>query len=231
MDGRVDRFPSRAELWQGVVLGTIAHAIWVAPDATYAYSQGWDGPNYLLKDGSGDVGAITFTPEHVVAAFFDLHSDRSPHRASSRLPFGSPYHADDYFATAPDAVRRIAREETLQYLLDDCDGTVQPTITAACWSEGATLTAREPWAAVRAHAGNLIAIQTMPPEAAIAAWTENYEFNDDQIALLRGLFARRMAADRPIAVAEEERRVLTGDGEAGLAESRELLAAVGIALP
>jgi hypothetical protein len=226
-----EEFPSRAELWQGVVLGTIAHAIWMAPDSTYSYGQGWDGPNYLLKDGRGDCAALTFTPERVVGAFFDLHSVRSPFRDVPKLPFGQVYRIEDYFVGAPIEAQALARQEALTYVFDDYEGEAQPVITAACWSEGDLLAAREPWQEVRPVCAHLLNIQTMPPEQAVAAWTEEYEFDDDQVALLRALFDRRMASVHPITVEGNERRTLTARGDEGLAESRALLAAIGIELP
>lgn len=224
-------FPSREQLWQGVVLATIAHAIWVAPDSELAFVQGWDGVNYLLNDGSGDRATLTFTPEYVVAAFFDLHSERSPWRESPRFPFGSTYHAEDYFIGAPSAVQTIAQQQTLRYLFDDPNGQVRPTITAAFWSDGDNLTAREPWTKIIEHGAEIIANQTLPLEEAILAWTENYEFSDEQVGLLHGLFARWKAASSLIVMTAEERAILTAQGDAGLAETRELLAVVGIEVP
>jgi hypothetical protein len=226
-----NEFPTRAQLWQGAILGTIAHAIWVASHPILVGLQGWDGPNYLFKDGSGDCGAITFTPEHAVGVFFDLHSRRSPLRDEPEPPFASEYHTMDYFTGAPDAIQALALQEALMYVFDNYQGQAQPVITAACWSEGDTLTAREPWSDVCAHGGHLFEIQAMPPEQAIAAWTEDYRFDEEQVVLLRSLFTRRMASADSIAVEADERRMLTRQGDAGLAESRQLLAAIGIELP
>jgi hypothetical protein len=119
----------------------------------------------------------------------------------------------------------------LQYLLDDYEGSVQPIITAACWTDGDTLTAREPWQTVRAHADHRLTFLTLPMEEAIAAWIEEYEFSEKQAGLLRDLFTRRIATMPPILVNEQEHRALTAYGDTGLAESRGLLAAIGILLP
>jgi hypothetical protein len=226
-----EAFPSRARLWRGAVLGTIAHAIWVVAHPILAAAQGWDGATYLLNDGSGDRAAITFAPGRVAAAFFDLHSERCPFRREPRLPFGATYHTEDYFAGAPESILELARRETLQYLFDDYQGRAQPVITAACWSADEALTAREPWPQVCAHGAHLIAIQTLPPEDAMAAWAEEYELGDNQAALLRTLFARRIATSGPLTLDVREHRILIEQGEAGLAQSREIFAAIGIELP
>jgi hypothetical protein len=161
------------------LLHTIAHGIWTAAEAPAAFSLGWDGQNYLLNDGSGDLAAVTFTPDYTVAAFFDLHSERSPWRAAPHLPFGENYRADDYFAGAPAAVWELAQRETLQYLLDDYDGSVQSIITAACWSDGEMMTAREPWSAVCQHADHLLVALALPLDEAIDASIEQYELSDE----------------------------------------------------
>jgi len=66
---------------------------------------------------------------------------------------------------------------------------------------------------------------------AIAEWTQEYGLVKDQITLLRTLFTRWIASASPIVITAEERKILTAQGDAGLAEARKLLAIVGIELP
>jgi hypothetical protein len=226
-----DQFPGREQLWRGAVLATIAQAIWLTSDPALAFTQGWDGNHYLLNDGSGDRAAITFGENYVVAAFFDLHSERSPWRDLPRFPFGSTYRAEDYFVGAPGPVWAIAQCETLQYLLDDYEGSVQPIITGACWSDGDMMTAREPWTTMREHADQRLTFLALPVEEAIAAWVEEYEFLEKQVVLLRDLFVRRLSTASSMLLTARELGELTAYGNTGLAESRELFAAIGILLP
>jgi hypothetical protein len=229
MAAALSAFPDRATLWRGVVLGTIAHAIWVAGGASLAVLQQWDGVNYTLNDVSGARGTVTFTPERVVAAFRDEHSLA---RAAPPLQGTGRYAAEYYFAGAPEAVVALAREEALQYLFDTYQGVDQPVVTAAFWSEGATLRAIEPWPAVVEHGAHLLRIQLLPTDEAVSAWEEDYELSRAQVTLLRTIFERRMATpDGVVALTPRDHRALAAAGEDGLEESRALLAAIGIALP
>ncbi len=128
-------------------------------------------------------------------------------------------------------MQTIAQQETLQYLFDDINDQIQPTITAAFWGDGDAITAREPWAKVVEHGAHMIAHQTLPLEDAIAEWTQEYGLVKDQITLLRTLFTRWIASASPIVITAEERKILTAQGDAGLAEARKLLAIVGIECP
>jgi hypothetical protein len=229
MAAELSAFPERATLWRGAILGTIAHAIWVAAGASLTVLQQWDGLNYSLNDVSGARGTVTFTPERVVAAFRDEHHLS---RAAPPLQGIGRYAAEYYFAGAPDAAVALAREEALQYLFDTYRGVDQPVATAAFWSEGETLRAIEPWAAVVEHGAHLLRIQLLPADEAVSAWEEDYELSAAQVALLRAIFERRMATpDGIVALTPQERRALAAVGEEGIEESRALLAAVGIALP
>src|SRR5262245_29519005 len=132
---------SKAQLFEGAVLSTIAHAIWVLADPLLAGEQGWDGPNYCLTDGSGDFGAITFSEQITVAAFFDVHSTRNP----NRLDADGSYHPNRYFSAAPPEVWDLAQREALEYLHFEFAESDLPLVTAAFWSEGERLVAGEPW--------------------------------------------------------------------------------------
>ena len=221
-------FPDRATLWRGAILGTIAHAIWVAADPSLAVLQQWDGLNYSLNDAAGARGTVTFTPERLVAAFRDEHSLS---RAAPPLRGTGRYAAEYYFADAPEAAVALARAEALQFLFDTYQGVDQPVVTAAFWSEGPTLKAIEPWPAVVEHGAHLLRIQLLPTDQAVSAWESEYELSGAYVALLRTLFERRMTTpDGTVPVTREERMALTAAGEDGLEESRALLAAIGIAL-
>ena len=218
-------FPTRRQLWDGVVLGTIAHSIWQASDEEFAPDQQWDGHNYGLNNEQGARGTITFAPEGVVGVFCDVRSVRNPWHSEV------PYDPHTFLATAPGPLLAIAERETLQYQLFDFRGAVAPVITAAFWSQGERLTAAEPWSTVVVNGAHLLRIQLMETERAVGEWQENYEFSIAQVALLRTLFERRVALrDLPIRLQSEELVVLKAAGDAGIERSRSLLEAIGILL-
>jgi hypothetical protein len=221
-------FPDRSALWRGVVMGTIAHAIWVAPNPSLAVLQQWDGRNYTVNDVASARGTITFAEDCMVAAFRD---ERSRHRAAPPRRGAGQYAAEYYFQGAPAEVLMLARNEALQYLFDDWQGGAEPVITAAFWSEGPMLTATEPWTAVLEHGAHLLQLQLLPPERGIPAWEQAYELSPEQRVLLGHLSERRLAQpDGVVAMTPAECQALTAVGDAGIEESRELLAAVGISV-
>lgn len=224
-DNEAPAFPTLARLRRGVLLGTIAHGLWQMALEQFAPSQQWDGTNYGLNNEQGERGTITFDGDRVVGVFCDVHSERSPWQSEA------PYDLAPYFTGIPPDLLQLAQEQTLLHQLDDYRGRLVPVITTAFWSAGERLTAAEPWPAVVANGAHLLRIQLMEPEQAIMAWQENYEFAADQVAMLRALFGRRQASAEPVLVLKPwEQAVLLSRGDAGLAMSRQLLTAVGIAL-
>jgi hypothetical protein len=224
-------FPSRQRLWRGVVLSTIANALWAAADSRNTAYQWWDRSNYIYDTQSGGRVCIHFGPTRLVGALYEHESRRSPF-GEGFVPFtGERYDPMAFFAGAPAEVIATAREQPLQYLLDDIDGVVQPWVTAAFWSEGDMLTAAEPWPNVLKHGGDMLHEHLLEPHEAYLEFQDGYEFTDEQIALVQSVFERRMAArSLPLHLTDADRRIFTAEGTGGLEESRRSLAAVGILL-
>lgn len=219
-------FPQRHQLWRGAILATIAHTISVTRNPTLAYELSWEGPNYSRQDSQGTRGTITFADDRLVGVFRDDASPRAPWNAGSRYSLAA------MLAGMPDELVQLAQREALQYVLDEYDGVTEPIITAALWSDGDAITAAEPWADVVAHGAHLVRIEAMETEAAMSEWQTEYEWSEAQTALLRRLFERKMALPGARMMLENtEYDQLVADGRDGLAESRELLAAIGIELP
>lgn len=216
-------FPRASQLWSGAILGTIAHAIWVASDPTLAYQLSWDGINYSRQDSMGTRGTITFAGDRLVGAFFDENSPRNPLRP------GSHYDLHRFLSGMPSDLHPIANEETLQYMLNTYAGAVVPVITTAFWSDGEDVSAAESWQAVVDHGAHLVRTETMETETAIQEWKDNYELTDGQTDLLRSVFERRMSTSAiQLSLEDRDRKLLIANGIEGIDESRELLKAINI---
>ena len=218
--------PKRSQLWQGSLLATIAHSLYVVADPELSYELSWDGPNYSRQDSQGTRGTVTFAPDRLVAVFRDDHSSRMPERADA------PYNLDPYFTDMPEDLRALAHAEALQYVFDEYNSKIAPLITAAFWSRGDTLTAAEPWSQVLKHGAHLLDTELSEPEGAVSAWAEYYGLSDEQVDLLRALFRRKTTIpDEQITLDQPEYRILVSKGSEGLEECRELLLALGIVIP
>ncbi len=224
MNRQLYDFPDRPRLWRGALLATIAHAISVAEDPQLSYELSWDGINYSRQDSQGTRGTVTFAPAATVAVFRDDSSDRTPWRSANQ------YELNWFLRGIPEDLERLARDEALQYVLDEYDGKVSPVITAAFWGYADSLTAAEPWTDVVRHGAHLLSTELLEPEDAIAEWTDYYDLSDEQSTLLRGLHNCRVKNDK-FTLSESEYKVLTSRGVNGVEESRDLLAAIGIKLP
>jgi hypothetical protein len=219
-------FPQRLQLWYGVILGTIAHAIWLASSPEFSHEQSWDGLNYSIQDSMGSRGTVSFAGDQVVGVFFDKDSPRNP------LRLGKPYDVRPFLRGMPPSLLALAEGEALQYVLQEYDGTIMPIITAAFWSEGEYLAAAEPWVQVFDHGAHLIHTQIQDYETAISEWQAEYEMPSAQVDLMKSLFNRKIASSqKQILLSDSELDALIISGDEGLDESRELLATVGIIVP
>ena len=216
---------SPAELRNGCVLATIAHAIFTGHTPELANEQSWDGPNYSVQDSQGAIGTVTFDARATVGAFFDAHSQRNP------LASGAHFDLTTFLAEMPADVRSVAHDEALQYLLQEYEGTTVPVITSVFWSDRDELVTPEPWEDTFANGAHLIRTQLLPPDEGIEAWRSHYELSPGQVDLLQSLSARRTATEGAVVMSDEDMAVLVEQGRDGLEQSRELLASVGITVP
>jgi hypothetical protein len=224
-----ESFPSVSQLWQGCILGTIAHAIWLVQEPDFAYEQSWDGSNYSVQDGEGCRGSITFQDNNakVIGVFRDENSPRNPLVSEE-----GNYSLTPFFEGIPEELLSLANDEALQYVLEEYEGATQPIITTAFWNKGETLTAAEPWSEVLTHGASILEIQLMDTDDAIEEWEANYEMSPSQVSLMRSLFERKIATpNSPISLNNDELNLLLSDDGEGLDESRELLGGIGIIVP
>lgn len=219
----MEAFPTRYQLWSGVILNTIAHAIWIIADPLLSYEKSWDESNYCVQNSMGARGTVTFSGEKVIGVFFDEDSPRNPLRS------GAEYNLQTFFRGASPELLALAQNEALQYILSEYNGVLMPIVTSAFWSEGEFLTAVEPWSEVIFHGAHLIRTETLNTNAAIAELQSAYDFSSLQINFVQSLFNRKIKTPHSnIFVDSKEFEVLRTNGEEGINESYNLLAAISI---
>jgi hypothetical protein len=218
-------FPTIHRLWSGVILSTIAHAVWIFADPLLSYEKSWDGLNYNAQDSMGTQGTVTFAGDRVIGIFFDENSPRNPIRSKTE------YDVHTFFREASPDILALAQNETLQYLLRSYKGTLTPLITSAFWNEGGILTAGEPWSEVILHGAHLIHRETLQTDIAMAELQNDYEFSSSQLTLVQSLFQRKMKKPHSsIFLESKEIAILKENGDDGFTESCDLFAAIGIHL-
>lgn len=222
MNQQQRKFLAPNQLWQGAILVSIAYAISYAESAILAHECSWDGLNYNRQDSQGTRGTVVFGEQGLVGLVRDDRSPAAPwHREGV-------YDFDAFLRGLPPDLSELAHEAS-QYLLDEYDDRVQPIITAAFWNQGDALVGAATWPELYAHGAHLFRIECMQHEAALLECQADFEFSDDQLALLKSLFERRInASSLPIKLEDWEYEMLVSKGADGLAESQELLEAIGI---
>jgi hypothetical protein len=177
-----------ANLYNGCVFAAIVNAITIPRFPDLAFEHSWDGRNYSVQDGMGSRGTVSFSDIGYVGVFFDEHSKRSPYRKVSS------YSVDSFFVGAPDALRNLAENEALQYVIDELNGIDQPVITAVFWSDGNNniIEYAVTWDDLVTDGGHLIERQLLPIDEAIARWRLDKDMTSTEIALAHSIYASRI---------------------------------------
>lgn len=216
----MNRLPwTKEELWQGCRLASIVHATMTAHYPDFSHEQSWDGMNYNMQDSQGARGTITFSSDYCVAAFRDDSSEC----------LNDSKEALDFFNGAPQAVIELAQEETLQYLLYDIDGSMQPSITAAFWSDGNALYSNDDVEELLENGAFLLKKQLLNTEDALEAWQEDLEMSEEQRSLVESIYERMVKdSQQNIFLTKQEISMIDSDDPEGLHESETSFQELGI---
>ncbi|QHE51583.1 hypothetical protein [Pontibacillus sp. HMF3514] len=207
------------KLWQGCILASIAHAINVAHYPDTANEHSWDGFNYNVQDSAGSRGTITFHPNYVVCAFRNNESERIKEFKDALV----------YFTDAPKEVKTLALNETLQYLLDDIEGSIIPVITTAFWGDGDDLYSSDKEEELKENGGFLLETQTRDIKISIDKWKKEFEMSVSQINLIMSIFNRKLKSpSENIYLTNEEINIIGTDDEEGLNESKISFSEFGV---
>ena len=172
---------SKEELEKGCILATIAHAIDVAKYPEISYERSWDGINYNIQNNEGTRGTITFEKDICVAAFRNENSERLNKNISYL----------HYFKKAPMSILKLAKNETLQYLLENVNGHLQPVITTAFWQDKIIRSVDQIDDFLK-NGGDIISVEFMEIEKAIEWWVLEYEFSKEEKEMLLAVYQRKI---------------------------------------
>lgn len=206
-------------LWEGCILSSIAHAVSIAEYPELANEHSWDGFNYNIQDNSGGRGTLTFHSKYLVAAFRDDNGERIENCQDALM----------YFQDAPSEVKEIATTETLQYLLDDFDGQLQPSITTSFWSVEDKIYSQDDLSDLIENGGFLLEHQSADFDEAIENIQEYYELSDIKIDLIKTIFNRKIKnPSEEIILNQKQIEIIDCGDEEGLKESEESFSELGI---
>lgn len=201
----------KERLWKGCVLNSVAHAINVAHCPDFSHESSWDGFNYSMQDTQGGQGTITFHPKYTIVCLQDVNSERIDEWID----------AANYFEGAPSEVKEIAKEEALQYVLEEVEGETVPCITTAFWIEDSGAYSIDSFEEMEEHGGFLLEIPLLDTGSAIERLEEEYELTEEQIELLQLVYERKIKnPNEEIKLSKEEVAMIGTDDSEGLEVSK-----------
>ncbi|MFX4306600.1 hypothetical protein F8N00_14510 [Exiguobacterium sp. A1_3_1] len=199
---------NRQTIWQGCILASIAHAIFVANNPDFAYEHSWDGDHYSTNDGQGCRGTVTFGQDFFVAGFRNEEF------------FEETIEANDLLIEAPEKVQKIAVDDTFQYLLDDIEGVILPVVTTVLWGDDRQSFSSHQYEEMMDRGSSLFEIQASGYEAGLAYWEEYYELTERQLVLLETLYHLKIEnPSQVITLSHEDIQVLDTIDMEGIEES------------
>ncbi|PEW71813.1 hypothetical protein CN424_23940 [Bacillus cereus] len=203
---------NKEQLWKGCILKSIAHAINVAHCPDFSHESSWDGCNYNMQDTQGGRGTITFYPDYTIVCLQDVNSERIDEWID----------AENYFEGAPSEVIDIAKEEALQYVLEEVEGETVPFITTAFWIEDSGAYSIDSFEEMEEHGGFLLEIPLLDQQSAIEKLEEEYELTEEQIELLQLVYERKIKnPNEEIMLSKEEVVMMGTDDDEGLEVSKD----------
>lgn len=207
---------NRQNIWQGCILASIAHAIFVANNPDFAYEHSWDGDHYSTNDGQGCRGTVTFGQDFFVVGFRNEEF------------FEETMEANDLLIEAPEKVQKMAVDDTFQYLLDDIEGVILPVVTTVLWGDDRQSFSSHQYEKMMDRGSSLLDIQASGYEAGLAYWEEYYELTERQLVLLETLYHSKIEhPSQTITLSHEDIQALDSNDKEGIEESITSFAEIG----
>ena len=202
------------------LIASLAHAIMTNKYPDLSYEQSWDGMNLSLNNSEGVKGTITFTKECCVVA---IRNDKSKKLLSGRK-------LQKALKKSPENVQKIAKEETLQYLLVEGRRGAEPCVSSVFWIDTLGMhlingiVAKDIKAELKLLEGLMLS-----EENAIEYWKNYYEMDETSLELLMQLYEHKKDDfGTEITLTKEQQDIISED--AICEECKESLAELNIKL-
>ena len=197
------------KLYEACILSSLTHAVAVGMYPELNYEHSWDKINYSMNDSEGCRATITFHKNHIITIFQDsscVHTDVD---------------ALDFFESAPKEIIELAKNETLQYVLENADGIVKPVISSAFWGEWNELYSVIPFDEIVDKGAHIITVQLLPFKEAMKEWSDYYDLDESQIKFIKHLFDKKIK-ENTFTLSNDDIQYLYGDVQECLISLREM---------
>lgn len=188
------------KVFQGCVMASLAHAIMTNVYPELSYEQSWDNTNYSMNNSMGLRGTVSFNSYFCVGAIRNEKMNR-------HMDAG---HIQTFVRDFPQKVIETAYRETLQYLLVERDGKVQPCITSMFWADENGMYYNDIYDAFREDIHLFEAI-LCPQDQAVLMWKEYYDMPLQSVCLLKHLcHEKQKDFGKSIVLGQKEREMIPG---------------------
>nr|WP_317356425.1 hypothetical protein [uncultured Tyzzerella sp.] len=176
------------KLMEGCFLFSIVHAIMVSKYPMLSFEHSWDNFNYNIQDISGKRETITFYNNYCVAAFRNEESYRM------KDVINNCEYLEKYFYNCEVDIFKLAKNETLQYLLDDTNYGIYPCITSTFWGkfDDNKVYSNDVINDIFFNGGDLIKDHLLNYNDIISKLISKYNMNNNQIILLEKIFKNKV---------------------------------------
>lgn len=197
------------KLYEACILSSLTHAVAVGMYPELNYEHSWDKINYSMNDSEGCRATITFHKNRIIAVFQD----------SSCV--NADVDALDFFEGAPKEIIELAKNETLQYVLENVDGIVKPVISSAFWGDWNELYSVIPFDEIVDKGAHIITVQLLPFKEAMEEWSDYYDLDESQIKFIKHLFDKKIK-ENTFTLSNDDMQYLYDDVKECLISLREM---------
>lgn len=182
-------------IYQRCILASVSHAIMVGKFNMLASEQSWDGENYNFQNMEGTRGVISFNQNNLVCV---IQNERIINKGvSSGILDG-----------ADENILLLAENEAFLYMTIEDGGSVKTLISSAFWSQDNKLYANVDEGQLIEDSDNILLPYLYSAEDAMQYWTDYYEMNEQQRALVEQIFLERIAGKENVFLSREIRKML-----------------------
>lgn len=193
---------NRKKLWEGCILATIAHAVMVEEYPELTNELSWDGINYNVQDSCGCRGTISFHEKYLVAAFQDINNRKM---IDECIKNG----ALNILNINNEKIEYLAKEEALQYVLDDINGKTMPLITAGFWGIDNDIFSSSEYEIVEENGAYIISNHLLGFEEHLEALSVYYDISNRLVRLIESIYARKIhSPNKTLRLLEQEKDLL-----------------------
>ncbi len=210
---------SKNHIFKGAIVSSVFHAIMMCTYPLFNYQHSWDGGNYSAIDDNNIRGTISFCGDICVGVI---------RNEETKVYVGEDV-LNDLFLNYPKHVLNLAKDEALQYMLEENELGINPHVSLAFWCDENYMYTNFSWDEMRKRGLDLFSPCLLSEDLCFEYWVEYYAMNQDKIDDIKKFVSDKITNfDKTIVLKSDEIPFLNQDSIND--ECRESFAELGIIL-